>query len=131
MCTRSMMLKQKWDWLQHENYYIVWLIKTWWWEGLLGEIFPGGGGMRCVREVKGQGIWNMGKSAPVAFLTFFKKKVSGEIDLLSLACFMYKHKSLEAGQLPREHLSLLWNLLHFIITTYLKPYDDSSVCIDK
>ena len=46
---------------------------------------------------------------------------------------MYKYKSLKAGQLPREHLSFLQNLLNFIITKYLKQEvdDDLSVCVDE
>ena len=46
---------------------------------------------------------------------------------------MYKYKSLQAGQLPREHLSFLQNLLNFIITKYLKQEvdDDLSVCVDE
>ena len=31
--------------------------------------------------------------------------------LFELACFMYEYKSLQAGQLPREHLPFLKNLL--------------------
>ena len=46
---------------------------------------------------------------------------------------MYKYKSLQAGQLPQEHLSFLQNLLNFIITKYLKQEvdDDLSVCMDE
>ena len=46
---------------------------------------------------------------------------------------MYKYKSLKAGQLPREHLSFLQNLLNFIITKYLKKEfdDDLSVGMDE
>ena len=33
---------------------------------------------------------------------------------------MYKYKSLQAGQLPQEHLPFLQNLLNYIITKYLK-----------
>ena len=46
---------------------------------------------------------------------------------------MYKYKSLQAGQLPREHLSFLQNLLNFIFTKYLKQEvnDDLSICVDK
>ena len=45
---------------------------------------------------------------------------------------MYKYKSLQAGQLPHEHLSFLHNLLNFIITKVLKQADDDlSVYIDK
>ena len=45
---------------------------------------------------------------------------------------MYKYKSLQAGQLPQEHLSFLQNLLNFIITKYLKQEvdDDLSICMD-
>ena len=44
---------------------------------------------------------------------------------------MYKYKSLQAGQLPQEHLSFLQNLLNFIITKYLKQEvdDDLNVCV--
>ena len=46
---------------------------------------------------------------------------------------MYKYKSLNAGQLPREHLSFLQNLLNFIITKYLKKEfdDDLTVGVDE
>ena len=46
---------------------------------------------------------------------------------------MCKYKSLEAGQLPQEHLSFLQNLLNFIITKYLKKEvdDDLNVCMDE
>ena len=46
---------------------------------------------------------------------------------------MYKYKSLQAGQLPREHLSFLQNLLNFIITKYFKQELDNSlsVCMDE
>ena len=46
---------------------------------------------------------------------------------------LYKYKSLQADQLPREHLSFLQNLLNFIITKYLKQEDDDnlSVCVDE
>ena len=46
---------------------------------------------------------------------------------------MYKYKSLQAGQLPQEHLSFLQNLLNFIITKYLKKEfdDDLSVGVDE
>ena len=46
---------------------------------------------------------------------------------------MYKYKSLQAGQLPQEHLSFLQNLLNFIVTKYLKQEVDSniSICVDK
>ena len=55
------------------------------------------------------------------------------LPLIQLACFMYKYKSLHAGQLPQEHLSFLQNLLNFIITKYLKQEvdDDLSVCVDE
>ena len=33
---------------------------------------------------------------------------------------MYKHKFLQVGQLPLEHLSFLQNLLNFFIKKYLK-----------
>ena len=42
---------------------------------------------------------------------------------------MYKYKSLQAVQLPHEHLSFLQS---FIITKYLKQVDDDlSVCVDE
>ena len=46
---------------------------------------------------------------------------------------MYKYKSLQAGQLPQEHLSFLQNLLNFIITKYLKQEvnDNLSLCVDE
>ena len=46
---------------------------------------------------------------------------------------MYKYKSLQAGQLPRENLSFLQNLLNFIIPRYLKQDidEDLSVCVDE
>ena len=45
---------------------------------------------------------------------------------------MYKYKSLQAGQLPQEHLSFVQNLLNFI-TKYLKKEvdDDLNVCMDE
>ena len=46
---------------------------------------------------------------------------------------MYKYKSLQAGQLPQQHLSFLQNLLNFIITKYLKQEvaHDLSICVDE
>ena len=45
---------------------------------------------------------------------------------------MYKYKSLQAGQLPQEHLSFLQNLLNFIIMKYLKQVDDDlSICMGE
>ena len=45
---------------------------------------------------------------------------------------MYKHKFLLAGQLPREHLSYLQNLMNFFITKYLKQVDDDlSIWVGK
>ena len=46
---------------------------------------------------------------------------------------MYKYKSLQEGQLPRDYLSFLQNLLNFIITKYLTQEvdDDLSVCMDE
>ena len=43
---------------------------------------------------------------------------------------MYKYKSLQEVQLPREHLSFLQS---FIITKYLKQEvdDDLSICVDE
>ena len=49
--------------------------------------------------------------------------------MLELDCFMYKFKSMKAGQLPREHLSFLENLLNFIITKYLKQEVDDDLRI--
>ena len=44
---------------------------------------------------------------------------------------MHKYKSLQAGQLPQEHLPFLQNLL--IITKYLKQEvdDNLSACVDE
>ena len=46
---------------------------------------------------------------------------------------MYKYKSLQAGQLPYEHLFSLQNLLNFIITKSLKLefHDNLSVCMNE
>ena len=44
---------------------------------------------------------------------------------------MYKYKSLQASQLPQEHLSFLQNLLNFIITKYLKQEVDHDLSISK
>ena len=45
---------------------------------------------------------------------------------------MYKYKSLEAGQLPREHLSFMQNLLNFITKYFQQEInDDLSVCVDE
>ena len=46
---------------------------------------------------------------------------------------MYKYKSLQAGELPQEHLSFLQNLLNFVITKYLKQDidDNLSICVEK
>ena len=46
---------------------------------------------------------------------------------------MYKYKSLQEGQLPRENLFFLQNLLNFIIAKYLKQQvnDDLRVCMDE
>ena len=40
---------------------------------------------------------------------------------------MYKYKSLQAGQLPQEHLYFLQNLLNFIIAKYLKQEVDDDL----
>ena len=50
--------------------------------------------------------------------------------MISLACFMYKYKSLQEVQLPQEHWSFLQKS---IITKYLKQEvdDDHSVCVDQ
>ena len=46
---------------------------------------------------------------------------------------MYKYKNLQAGQLPREDLSLLQNFLNFVITKYLKQEisGELNVCVDE
>ena len=46
---------------------------------------------------------------------------------------MHKCKSIQAGQLPQEHLPFLQNLLNFIITKYLKQEVDEylNVCVDE
>ena len=55
------------------------------------------------------------------------------LPLLELDCFMYKYKSLQACQEPRQHLFFLQNLLNFIITKYLKQEvnEDPSICADE
>ena len=57
----------------------------------------------------------------------FYKKLVERMPLLQLACSIYKHKSLEAGQLLKVSLP------NFIITKYLKQEvdDDLSVCVDE
>ena len=58
-----------------------------------------------------------------------KRKV---VERLPLLVPFTKYKSLQAGQLPRDHLSVLQNLLNFIIIKYLKQVDDDlSVCMDE
>ena len=42
--------------------------------------------------------------------------------------FMHKYKRLQPGQLPRQHLSFLQNLLSFIITKYLKQEVNDNLC---
>ena len=44
---------------------------------------------------------------------------------------MYKYKTLQAGQLPQEHLSFLQNLLNFIITKYLNQEVDDDLSVDE
>ena len=46
---------------------------------------------------------------------------------------MYKYKSLQEGQLVREHFSFLQILLNFILTKYLKQdiNDNLSICVDE
>ena len=44
---------------------------------------------------------------------------------------MHKYKSLQAGQLPQEHLSFLQNLLNFIITKYLKKEVDDVCMVER
>ena len=57
------------------------------------------------------------------------KKISGEI-AYELACFIYKYKRLQVGQLPWQHLFFLQNLLNFIITKYFKQVNDNlSICV--
>ena len=62
-----------------------------------------------------------------------KRKLVERLPLIQLACFTYKYKSLQAGQLPQKHLSFLQNLLNFVITKYLKQEvdDDLSACVDE
>ena len=49
---------------------------------------------------------------------FLERKVNGEIAFaLKLACFMYKYKCQQAGQLPPKHLSFF---AKFFIAKYLK-----------
>ena len=53
--------------------------------------------------------------------------------LLQLTSFMYKYNRLQPGQLPREHLPFLQNLLGFIIKKYLKQEvnDNLGDCADE
>ena len=46
---------------------------------------------------------------------------------------MYKHKTLQVGELPQDHLSFLKNLLNFIIIKYLNQEvnENLSVCVDE
>ena len=46
---------------------------------------------------------------------------------------MHKYKSLQAGQLPQEHLPFLQNLLNFIIIKYFQQEEDGdlSLCMDE
>ena len=46
---------------------------------------------------------------------------------------MYKYKTQQAGHLLQDNLSVLQNLLKFIITKYLKQDidDDLSICVDE
>ena len=63
---------------------------------------------------------------------FFNYGLVSERIFFKKACFMYKCKSLQAGQLLQEHLPFLQNLLDFIITKYLKQeVDDLSICMDE
>ena len=62
-----------------------------------------------------------------------KTKLVERLPLLELNCFMNKYNSLQAGQLPTEHLPFLQNLLNFIITNYLKQEVDDNlhICMDE
>ena len=51
--------------------------------------------------------WLFLNSVLVSEKNFGKKKLVERLPLLYLACFMYKYKSLQAGQLPQEHLPFL------------------------
>ena len=46
---------------------------------------------------------------------------------------MYIYKSVQAGQLPQQHLSFFQNLLNFIIIKYLKQeaHDNLRICMDE
>ena len=63
---------------------------------------------------------------------FFKKETGGTAFAL-LACFIYKYQSLQADQVPQEHLSFLQNTLNFIIAIYLKQEVNNilTVCVDE
>ena len=52
---------------------------------------------------------------------------------LSLACFLYKYKYLQADQVLQEQLPFLQTLLNFITTKFLKQelYDELSVCMNN
>ena len=62
-----------------------------------------------------------------------KTKLVERLPLLELNCFMNKYNSLQAGQLPTEHLPFLQNLLNFIITNYMKQEVDDNlhICMDE
>ena len=62
-----------------------------------------------------------------------KTKLVERLPLLELNCSMNKYNSLQAGQLPTEHLPFLQNLLNFIITNYLKQEVDDNlhICMDE
>ena len=42
---------------------------------------------------------------------------------------MYKYMFLQTGQLPRQHLPFLQNLLNFFITKYLKEEVDDDLIV--
>ena len=63
----------------------------------------------------------------------FKKRACGKIAFALISFFIYKYKSLQAGQLPQEHLSFLQNLLNCITRKYLKHEvsDGVSIFVDS
>ena len=68
--------------------------------------------------------WLLFNQVLVSEKNFKRRKLVERLPLNQLACFMYQYKSLQAGQLPREHFPFLQNLLSFIITKYLKQEVD-------
>ena len=63
---------------------------------------------------------------------FEKRKLVERLPLILLTCFTYKYKSLQAGQLPQEHLCYA-KFSEFHYTKYLKQEVDDNlhVCVHE